>query len=376
MTTRTVALLLSSAVSVAFSLAAFAEPAPAPAPAAAAATSTQRRKFDCGNRRYRGKAQREPGDGTRRHFGLHLQNARPDRYRNDSGHDEFHAGPGLLDLPGPRLHPRRRSGNQQSLHQSRVSPLTPTASTTPASWPLRAMRCSKIESKFCADRRAPCTAATPSPVRSIPSRSARRRIGPPRCGSKSATTRLTTSKAWYPARSATPCDSSSAAIATIKARATSAIVLNGSSEGSNLSSGNFFYWEGQFEWDITPDVEFWMRFDQLGYTDAYRVPTNTIGSYDYSAYPASALSPGAAFGAAVHGVWPEPVLTQLVHAECPGLCHESSQQQCLYILQRRWQHCQAEQDLPGHAAIDLAYALGRRLQILGRVHDVLLQLVQ
>src|SRR6202020_1635744 len=36
MTTRTVALLLSSAVSVAFSLAAFAEPAPAPAPAAAA----------------------------------------------------------------------------------------------------------------------------------------------------------------------------------------------------------------------------------------------------------------------------------------------------------------------------------------------------
>src|SRR5258708_17819805 len=39
MTTRTVALLLSSAVSVAFSLAAFAEPAPAPAPAAAASPS-------------------------------------------------------------------------------------------------------------------------------------------------------------------------------------------------------------------------------------------------------------------------------------------------------------------------------------------------
>src|ERR1700689_604695 len=37
MTTRTVALLLSSAVSVAFSLAALAEPAPAPAPAPAAA---------------------------------------------------------------------------------------------------------------------------------------------------------------------------------------------------------------------------------------------------------------------------------------------------------------------------------------------------
>ncbi len=39
MTTRTVALLLSGAVSVAFSLAAFAEPAPAPAPAAAAPPS-------------------------------------------------------------------------------------------------------------------------------------------------------------------------------------------------------------------------------------------------------------------------------------------------------------------------------------------------
>ena len=33
-------------------------------------------------------------------------------------------------------------------------------------------------------------------------------------------------------------------------------LLNGKSEGSNLSRGNFFYWEGQFEWDITPDVEF------------------------------------------------------------------------------------------------------------------------
>ncbi len=40
MTTRTVALLLSSAVSVAFSLAAFSEPAPAPAPAAAAPASS------------------------------------------------------------------------------------------------------------------------------------------------------------------------------------------------------------------------------------------------------------------------------------------------------------------------------------------------
>jgi iron complex outermembrane recepter protein len=82
-------------------------------------------------------------------------------------------------------------------------------------------------------------------------------------------------------------------------------LLNGTSEGSNLSSGNFFYWEGQFEWDITPDVEFWLRFDQLGYTDAYRVPANTLGSYDYAAYPNASLSPGAAFGAAsLAGVQP------------------------------------------------------------------------
>ncbi len=82
-------------------------------------------------------------------------------------------------------------------------------------------------------------------------------------------------------------------------------VLNGQSEGSNLSNGNFFYWEGQLEWDITPDVQFWTKILQLGYTDAYRVPTNVIGSYDYAAYPASSLSPGAAFGAAsLAGVQP------------------------------------------------------------------------
>src|SRR5580698_4247677 len=75
-------------------------------------------------------------------------------------------------------------------------------------------------------------------------------------------------------------------------------VLNGQSESSNLGKGNFFYWEAQFEWDITPDVEFWTKVFQLGYDDSYRVPANTIGSYDYSAYPNASLSPGAAFGAA------------------------------------------------------------------------------
>jgi iron complex outermembrane receptor protein len=95
-------------------------------------------------------------------------------------------------------------------------------------------------------------------------------------------------------------------------------LFNGQSEGSNLSSGNFFYWEGQFEWDISPDVEFWLKFDQLGYTDAYRVPANTIGSYDYSAYPASALSPGAAFGAASTVFGPSPFLPSSYSPNVPA----------------------------------------------------------
>jgi iron complex outermembrane receptor protein len=74
-------------------------------------------------------------------------------------------------------------------------------------------------------------------------------------------------------------------------------LFNGKSEGFNLSNGNSFYWEGQIEWDITPDVQFWMRVDQLGYSNSYRL-SNNVGSYDYAAYPASSLSPGAAFGAA------------------------------------------------------------------------------
>ena len=40
------------------------------------------------------------------------------------------------------------------------------------------------------------------------------------------------------------------------------------------------------------------------------------------------------------------------------------------------QHRQAEPDVPGHAAIDLAHAVGCRPQVLRRLHDVLLQLVQ
>jgi iron complex outermembrane recepter protein len=79
-------------------------------------------------------------------------------------------------------------------------------------------------------------------------------------------------------------------------------IANGSTESSQGSQGNSFYWEGQLEWDITPDVEFWLKFDQLGYTNSYRVPPATIGSYDYSPYPGYfALFPGAAFGYTVPG---------------------------------------------------------------------------
>jgi iron complex outermembrane receptor protein len=79
-------------------------------------------------------------------------------------------------------------------------------------------------------------------------------------------------------------------------------VLNGDTSSANLSNGNFFYWEGQFEWDITPDVEFWLKFDQLGYTDGYRSPVQILGSYDYAPYPnAFPLFPGAAFGYTVPG---------------------------------------------------------------------------
>jgi iron complex outermembrane recepter protein len=79
-------------------------------------------------------------------------------------------------------------------------------------------------------------------------------------------------------------------------------VFNGKTESSNLGTGNFFYWEGQLEWDITPDLQFWLKVDQLGYNDSYRVPTQTTGSYDYAPYPNYfVLFPGPGFGATVPG---------------------------------------------------------------------------
>jgi iron complex outermembrane recepter protein len=43
-------------------------------------------------------------------------------------------------------------------------------------------------------------------------------------------------------------------------------LANGSTYGGD---GNYFYWEAQLEWDITPDVEFWLKVDQLGYDQSY-----------------------------------------------------------------------------------------------------------
>ncbi len=76
-------------------------------------------------------------------------------------------------------------------------------------------------------------------------------------------------------------------------------LFNGKTEGG---SQNRFYWEGQVEWDITPNVEFWLKFYQLGYNDSYRTPTQIIGSYDYAPYPAYfPLFPGPGFGVTTPG---------------------------------------------------------------------------
>jgi iron complex outermembrane receptor protein len=76
---------------------------------------------------------------------------------------------------------------------------------------------------------------------------------------------------------------------------------DGKTESSQLGKGNYFYWEGQLEWDVTPDLNFWLKVGQLGYNTAYRVPANVTGSYDYSPYAPNTLSPSAAFGCVVPG---------------------------------------------------------------------------
>lgn len=67
----------------------------------------------------------------------------------------------------------------------------------------------------------------------------------------------------------------------------------GETEGNR---GGSFYIEGQLEWDITQDIEFWLKFSQYGYNNSYYRAYNTLGSYDYAQYPPGSLSPGAAYG--------------------------------------------------------------------------------
>ena len=67
----------------------------------------------------------------------------------------------------------------------------------------------------------------------------------------------------------------------------------GETEGN---SGNSSYIEAQFEWDITQDVQFWLKLSDDGYNTSYYHSFNTLGSYDYSQYPPGSLSPGAAYG--------------------------------------------------------------------------------
>ena len=178
--TRTVALLLSGAVSVAFSLAAYARTHASSGPGAG-----------------RGDPHPASEDNSiaeivvtaeKRNESLETVpvaiSAYTSKTRDLIGIDtiqdmtNFTPGLGLLDIVGSRLHPRRRSAKPTISPPIRELPHIPTAFTTPASWPLRAMRCSRIESKFYADRRAPYTAATPSPAPSIPLPSGRHRIGP------------------------------------------------------------------------------------------------------------------------------------------------------------------------------------------------------
>jgi iron complex outermembrane recepter protein len=76
--------------------------------------------------------------------------------------------------------------------------------------------------------------------------------------------------------------------------------------------GNYFYWEAQLEWDISPNVEGWLKVGQLGYNQSYLF-TNTNGSYDYAAFAPSVgnnLFPGPAFGLTLPGYTPTNAATQ------------------------------------------------------------------
>jgi iron complex outermembrane recepter protein len=85
--------------------------------------------------------------------------------------------------------------------------------------------------------------------------------------------------------------------------------------------GNYFYWEAQFEWDITPDVEFWLKGDQLGYNQSYLFQ-NTAGSYDYGPYTTGfGLFPGSAFGCLV-GANPGAICTNPANGNIHDLAYD------------------------------------------------------
>jgi iron complex outermembrane recepter protein len=67
---------------------------------------------------------------------------------------------------------------------------------------------------------------------------------------------------------------------------------NDSTYGGN---GNYFYWEAQLEWDVTPDVEFWLKADQLGYNQSYFF-TNSPSTLEYAPFGTFSLSPTPGFG--------------------------------------------------------------------------------
>jgi iron complex outermembrane recepter protein len=65
--------------------------------------------------------------------------------------------------------------------------------------------------------------------------------------------------------------------------------------------GNAFYVEAQLEWDITKDLQFWIKASQNGSENGFRT-FNTIGAYSYAqGSAASPLSPSAAAGFLVPG---------------------------------------------------------------------------
>ncbi len=69
-------------------------------------------------------------------------------------------------------------------------------------------------------------------------------------------------------------------------------VAGGPSEGGR---GNSTYVEAQVSWDITPNLNLWLKGGYFRFYSTYRT-ASTLGSYDYAPFPPGSLAPGAAFG--------------------------------------------------------------------------------